>query len=99
MAAAGWARLCPSRSRARWSERRSPIRSSTTRKGAARMSDAQFESALQPREAPTGLTVDIREMAGRGMIDLRGLPSDQPFMAAVKQVLNLDLPTAPRTSA
>lgn len=63
------------------------------------MSDAQFEAALQGREAPTGLSVDIREMTGRGMIDLRGLPEDAAFMAGVKQVLNLDLPTAPRTSA
>lgn len=63
------------------------------------MSDAQFESALQARETPTGLSVDIREMTARGMIDLRGLGDDAPFMAAVKQVLNFDLPTAPRTSA
>lgn len=62
------------------------------------MSDAQFESALQGRETPTGLTVEIREMTGRGMIDLRGLPDDTAFMAAVKRALNLDLPTAPRTS-
>ncbi|MBK1869980.1 sarcosine oxidase subunit gamma [Aestuariivirga sp. YIM B02566] len=63
------------------------------------MSDAQFETALQGRETPTGLTVDIREMTTRGMIDLRGLADDTAFMAAVKQALNLDLPTAPRTSA
>lgn len=63
------------------------------------MSEAQFESALQARETPTGLTVEIREMAGRGMIDLRGLAGDPQFMAAVKEVLSLDLPTAPRTSA
>lgn len=63
------------------------------------MSDAQFESALQPRETPSGLSVEIREMAGRGMIDLRGLAGDARFMAAAKTVLGLDLPTAPRTSA
>jgi sarcosine oxidase, subunit gamma len=62
------------------------------------MSDAQFETALTARETPTGLTVEIREITARGMIDLRGLPDDQAFMAAVKQVLNLDLPTVPRTS-
>ncbi|MFZ5677991.1 MAG: sarcosine oxidase subunit gamma [Pseudomonadota bacterium] len=63
------------------------------------MSDAQFETALQGRETASGLSVEIREMTGRGMIDLRGLPGDAAFMAAVKQVLNLDLPTTPRTSA
>jgi sarcosine oxidase subunit gamma len=63
------------------------------------MSDAQFETALQGRETPAGLTVEIREMTSRGMIDLRGLADDAAFMAAVRQVLNLDLPTAPRTSA
>jgi sarcosine oxidase subunit gamma len=62
------------------------------------MSDAQFETALQGRETPAGLTVEIREMTSRGMIDLRGLADDAAFMAAVRQVLNLDLPTAPRTS-
>ncbi len=63
------------------------------------MSDAQFETALSARETPTSLTVEIREITARGMIDLRGLPDDAAFMAAVKQVLNLDLPTAPRKSA
>ncbi|QIG49650.1 hypothetical protein G5V57_19175 [Nordella sp. HKS 07] len=62
------------------------------------MSDAQFESALQSREKPTGLSVELRERTSRGMIDLRGLPDDPQFMAAVKQTLTLDLPTAPRTS-
>ena len=62
------------------------------------MSDAQFETALQGRETPTGLIVEIREMTARGMIDLRGLADDPTFTAAVKQALNLDLPTAPRTS-
>jgi sarcosine oxidase subunit gamma len=63
------------------------------------MSDIHFESALQPHETPSGLAVDIREITSRGMIDLRGLASDRKFMAAVKEVLNLDLPTAPRSSA
>ena len=58
-----------------------------------------FESALQLRETPQGLAVDIREISGRGMIDLRGLASDGAFMAAAKQVLGLDLPTVPRSSA
>jgi len=65
------------------------------------MSDVspQFESALATREAPKGLAVDIREIVSRGMIDLRGLTSDSKFMAAAKEVLGLDLPTAPRSSA
>lgn len=62
------------------------------------MSDAQFESALKSRETAAGLSVELREMTGRGMIDLRGLPDDAAFMAAVKQVLTLDLPTTPRRS-
>lgn len=62
------------------------------------MSDAPFESALQSREVPKGLAVDIREISSRGMIDLRGLPSDARFLAAAKDVLGLDLPTAPRSS-
>ena len=37
------------------------------------MSEAQFESALQSREGPADLSVEIREITGRGMIDLRGL--------------------------
>ncbi len=63
------------------------------------MSDAQFETALQPREAPADLAVGIRELASRGMIDLRGLAGERKFMAAAKEVLGLDLPTAPRSSA
>jgi sarcosine oxidase, subunit gamma len=62
------------------------------------MSDVQFESALQSREAPKDLAVDIAEISDRGMIDLRGLASDGTFMAAVKEVLGLDLPTTPRRS-
>jgi sarcosine oxidase, subunit gamma len=65
------------------------------------MSDVKvhFETALQMREAPQDLAVEIREITSRGMIDLRGQASDGAFMAAVKEVLELDLPTAPRSSA
>jgi sarcosine oxidase, subunit gamma len=63
------------------------------------MSEAQFESALQSREAPSGLAVEIREITSRGMIDLRGFTTERKFMAAAKQVLGLDLPKVPRTSA
>jgi sarcosine oxidase subunit gamma len=62
------------------------------------MSDVPFETALQSREAPKDLAVDISEISGRGMIDLRGMPSDGNFMATVKEVLSLDLPTTPRRS-
>ena len=63
------------------------------------MSEARFESALHAREAPKDLVVEIREIANRSMIDLRGLASDRKFRAEVKEVLSLDLPTRPRTSA
>lgn len=63
------------------------------------MSDAQFATALHAREAPKDLAVDIREIPSRGMIDLRGLAGDGKFLAAAKDVLGRDLPTAPRSSA
>jgi sarcosine oxidase subunit gamma len=63
------------------------------------MNDPQFESALAHRAAPPGLSIGLREIAGRGMIDLRGLSSDRKFMAAAKEVLGFDLPKGPRTSA
>jgi sarcosine oxidase subunit gamma len=63
------------------------------------MSEPKFESALQSRERPKDLALDIREITSRGMIDLRGLASDGKFLSVVKEVLGLDLPTTPRTSA
>ena len=63
------------------------------------MSDVHFESALHSREQPEDLTASIREITSRGMIDLRGFASDRTFMAAAKEVLGLDLPTDPRSSA
>jgi sarcosine oxidase subunit gamma len=62
------------------------------------MSELYVESPLAHREAPQGLSIDLREITDRGMIDLRGSASDKKFMAAVKKVLDLDLPKAPRTS-
>ena len=62
------------------------------------MSELYVESPLAHREAPQGLSIDLREIADRGMIDLRGSAGDKKFMAAVKKVLGLDLPKAPRTS-
>ena len=62
------------------------------------MSELYVESPLAHREAPQGLSIDLREITDRGMIDLRGSASDKKFMAAVKKVLGLDLPKVPRTS-
>jgi sarcosine oxidase, subunit gamma len=59
----------------------------------------EFESALAHRVAPENLSISIREISERGMIDLRGLASDKKFMAAMKSILGFDLPKAPRTSA
>ena len=55
-------------------------------------------SALAHRSEPTNLAISMREIAGRGMIDLRGAATDKKFMKAVKDVLGFDLPKAPRTS-
>ena len=60
--------------------------------------ELQFESALAHRSIPENTSISMREISGRGMIDLRGSTSDKKFMAAVKSVLELDLPKAPRTS-
>jgi sarcosine oxidase, subunit gamma len=62
------------------------------------MSELRFESALAHVSVPQGLSVVIREIADRGMIDLRGLASDRKFMGAAKEVLGLDLPKQPRTA-
>ncbi len=62
------------------------------------MDDLYFESALVHRAAPDTLSISMREISERGMIDLRGLSSDKKFMAAAKSVLGFDLPKAPRTS-
>ena len=63
------------------------------------MSEARPVSALQHREEADGLAINLREIAGRGMIDLRGLASDHTFMAAAKEVLGFDLPKKPRASS
>ena len=62
------------------------------------MSELHTQSALAHVSAPQGLAVSIREIADRGMIDLRGAASDRKFMAAAKSALGIDLPKAPRTS-
>lgn len=63
------------------------------------MAELYFESALAHVAAPQGLSVGMREIADRGMIDLRGIASNAKFMAAAKEALGLDLPKKPRTSA
>ncbi|MCA3561477.1 MAG: hypothetical protein IOC82_10675 [Aestuariivirga sp.] len=62
------------------------------------MSELSYQSPLAGITAPSGLSISIREITERGMIDLRGLTSDAAFMSAVKGVLGMDLPTRPRTS-
>ena len=62
------------------------------------MVDMLFETALTHRTSSDNASISIREISERGMIDLRGSTTDKKFMAAVKSVLELDLPKAPRTS-
>jgi sarcosine oxidase, subunit gamma len=62
------------------------------------MSELYFESPLAHRSAPEGLSIDLREIKDRGMIDLRGNASDKKFMAAAKKALGFELPKTPRTS-
>ena len=62
------------------------------------MLDVQFESALAHRAAPDNININMREIAERGMIDLRGLASDKKFMAAAKSALGVELPKTPRSS-
>lgn len=63
------------------------------------MSELAYESPLAGVAAPGGLAVSLREITGRGMIDLRGHANDAAFMSAVRQVLGVALPAVPRTSA
>lgn len=63
------------------------------------MLEPHFQSPLAHHAAPDNLSISMREISERGMIDLRGLTSDRKFMGAVKAVLGVDLPKAPRTSA
>lgn len=62
------------------------------------MADLHFESALAHRSAPDNLSISMREISERGMIDLRGSASNKKFMAAAKSALGVQLPKAPRTS-
>jgi len=62
------------------------------------MSELMRESPLGHREAPSNLSIGVREITGHGMIDLRGDAKDRKFMAAAKSALGFELPKAPRTS-
>ena len=62
------------------------------------MSELSYVSPLAGLAQPPGLSISIREIPDRGMIDLRGLATDHAFMSAVQDVLGVALPTAPRTS-
>ena len=62
------------------------------------MADLHFESALAHRSAPDNLSISMREISERGMIDLRGSTADKKFMSAAKSALGVELPKVPRTS-
>jgi sarcosine oxidase, subunit gamma len=62
------------------------------------MVELSRQSALDHRKSLDNTSISIREIANRGMIDLRGLTTDRKFMSAAKSVLGFDLPKAPRTS-
>jgi sarcosine oxidase, subunit gamma len=62
------------------------------------MSELHYESPLAHRTQPEDLSIGMREIADRGMIDLRGLGSDRKFMAAAKLALGIELPKSPCTS-
>ncbi len=63
------------------------------------MSELSSRKPARPsRRAARISRIELREIADRGMIDLRGLASDRKFMAAAKQALGVELPKEPRTS-
>jgi sarcosine oxidase subunit gamma len=66
------------------------------------MSEHPSRSALahrSDRSDAAGLSVRMREVSDRAMIDVRGLTSDRKFLAGVQDVLGIGLPKTPRTSA
>lgn len=65
------------------------------------MSDRPVRSALahrNDRDGAAGLSVRIREVSDRAMIDLRGLAHDEAFMTGAAEALGFALPSLPRTS-
>jgi sarcosine oxidase subunit gamma len=66
------------------------------------MADPVLRSALHhrgERQGAQGLSIGLKEIEDLGMIDLRGLASDERFLSRVREVLGFDLPLKPRTSA
>jgi sarcosine oxidase, subunit gamma len=45
-----------------------------------------------------GLSISLKEVDDRGMIDLRGDPAEERFSAAVSETIGFEPPIAPRTS-
>ncbi|HKG75617.1 MAG TPA: sarcosine oxidase subunit gamma family protein [Aestuariivirgaceae bacterium] len=65
------------------------------------MSEPVFHSALAARpegSGAQGLSIALREIGDRGMIDLRGELKDESFSAAVSNAIGFALPSEPRTS-
>ena len=63
------------------------------------MSELSYNSPLTGVATPEGLSISLREIPDRGMIDLRGLATDAAFMSAARDALGMALPTTPRSSA
>lgn len=63
------------------------------------MSELAYESPLAGVAEPQGLSITLREITDRGMIDLRGLASDPAFLSAAHDALGFALPLEPRSSA
>jgi sarcosine oxidase subunit gamma len=66
------------------------------------MSEPEFRSALHhrpDRRGAQGVSITLKEIDDRGMIDVRGLSSDDKFTSAMRTVLGFELPLAARTSA
>lgn len=65
------------------------------------MPKPRFTSTLAHRigrHGAQGLSIALRELSDRGMIDVRGLPENAEFMSAMKKVIGFDLPMTPRTA-
>jgi sarcosine oxidase subunit gamma len=66
------------------------------------MAEPVLRSALHHRSeqtGPRGLTIALKEIDDRGMIDVRGLAQDEGFLSAARAVLGFELPLGPRTAA
>ena len=63
------------------------------------MSELAYQSPLAGVTAPAGLSVSLREIEDRGMIDLRGHANDAGFLSAAHDALGFALPLEPRSSA